>query len=264
MTNEIFSEGPKSLFSNLHPKTSFWFGFGLAWVCVFIIGFFILLGFFINQMQGKDPFAKSNTGSAVVADNGKNVPSPTEPTTPPTPTKVQVASITDKDHVRGDKNAKVSIVEFSDIQCPFCQKFHETMRQVINKYGDNVNWVYRHFPLESIHPNARPAANASECASEQGKFWEFADELFANQSQLGESFYNDTAKKLGLDANKFSECLKANPYNDIISKQAAEGQTAGGRGTPYSVVVVGDQTFPVSGAVPLEQLQAIIDPLLGK
>lgn len=264
MNDETFREEPKSPFSSLQPKTSFWLGFGLAWVCVFIIGFFLLLGFFINQMQGKNPFAKSNAENTAVADNGKNIPPSAEPTTPPTPTKVQVASLTDKDHVRGNRNAKVSVVEFSDIQCPFCQRFHETMRQVVTEYGDNVNWVYRHFPLESIHPNARPAANAAECASEQGKFWEFADELFANQSQLGENFYNDTAKKLGLDTNKFSQCLKDSPYNDKISQQATEGQSAGGRGTPYTVIVVGDQTFPVSGAVPISQLKAIIDPLLGK
>lgn len=92
--------------------------------------------------------------------------------------------ITDQDHVIGGVNAKVAIVEFSDFQCPFCQRFHPTMQRVLQEYGDDVKWVYRHFPLDSIHPRARPSAAASECAAEQDKFWEFMNALFANQDRI--------------------------------------------------------------------------------
>lgn len=80
--------------------------------------------------------------------------------------------------VRGNQNAKITIVEFSDFECPFCKRFHQTMQQVISTYGNDVKWVYRHFPLDGLHQQARPEANMAECAYEQGKFWEFTDGVF--------------------------------------------------------------------------------------
>ena len=98
--------------------------------------------------------------------------------------KVPMKISADDDPVMGDPDAPITIIEFSDFQCPFCEKFHPTSQQVLQEYGDDVRWVYRHFPLDSIHPRARPSAMASECADEQGKFWEFANTLFANQSRI--------------------------------------------------------------------------------
>lgn len=97
---------------------------------------------------------------------------------------VKVAAVTDQDHIRGDIKAPVKIIEFSDLECPFCGRFHPTMQQAFNEYQGKVAWIYRHFPLESIHPTARPLAEASECAASIGgndKFWEFIDTAFARQ-----------------------------------------------------------------------------------
>lgn len=93
-------------------------------------------------------------------------------------------SITEKDHIRGNPNAQITIVEFSDFQCPFCRRFHPTVQQALAEYGDQIRWVYKHFPLDQLHPQARPAAEASECIAEQkgnDGFWQFADEVFKSQ-----------------------------------------------------------------------------------
>jgi protein-disulfide isomerase len=174
-----------------------------------------------------------------------------------------LAKVTDADHARGGENADVTIIEFSDIQCSFCARFHETLEQLIADYGGKVNWVYRHFPLESIHPQARPAANAAECAGEQGKFWEFLDGAIANQGSLSPSYYEKLAIDLGLDSGEFLACADSNKYNTLITQQSAQAQAAGGGGTPHSVIVAGDTILPVRGAVPLAQLKSMIDPLLG-
>jgi len=105
---------------------------------------------------------------------------------PPSP-DIVLPTISDTDHVLGKANAKVTIVEFSDFQCPFCSRHHPTMQRIISEYPDDVRWVYKHFPLESIHPRARPAAEASECVADlagNDAFWQYADKLFANQSSL--------------------------------------------------------------------------------
>lgn len=94
--------------------------------------------------------------------------------------------VTDEDHIRGNPNAAITIVEYSDFECPFCSRFHPTVKQALVDYGDQVRWVYRHFPLAQIHPNAIPSAEASECVAEQKGnegFWEFVDAMFESQSQ---------------------------------------------------------------------------------
>jgi protein-disulfide isomerase len=96
-----------------------------------------------------------------------------------------IVNITDEDYVKGNVSAPVTIVEFSDFQCPFCQRFHPSVQQIVNEYGDQVKWVYKHFPLDQIHPQARPAAEAAECVAEQKGnegFWEFTDTLFEIQA----------------------------------------------------------------------------------
>ncbi|MEK7510134.1 MAG: thioredoxin domain-containing protein [Patescibacteria group bacterium] len=96
-------------------------------------------------------------------------------------------TVTENDHIRGSFNAPVTLVEFSDFQCPFCARFHPTVQQALQEYGDKVRWVYKHFPLDQIHPQATPAAEASECIAEQKGnegFWEFADAVFENQDRL--------------------------------------------------------------------------------
>lgn len=168
-------------------------------------------------------------------------------------------TISDSDYVRGSKDAPVVLVEYSDFQCSFCKRHHSTMQSIVDKYGDQVAWVYKHFPLE-FHPQAIPAALASECAGEQGKFWEFTDKLIEKQSQLGDALYNQLASDLGLDTSKFSQCYTSGKYNDKVTAHQQEGAANGVSGTPATFV----NGVMVSGAVPLPQFEQVIDQELRK
>jgi len=171
--------------------------------------------------------------------------------------KIQVA---DKDNVRGNVSAPITIVEFSDFQCSFCLKFHQTMMQIMEDYPDEIAWVYKHFPLDSIHPQARPAAEASECAAEQGKFWEFADGLFNNQSKLSPSFYRELALELGLDKVQFEDCVSLRKYKDNVEADLQQGVGLGIKGTPGNFI----NGQVLGGAVSYESLKLMIDSLLEK
>ncbi len=187
----------------------------------------------------------------------------TAPTAPPdtgTPAPAAPAqlSISDSDHIRGNKNAPVVMVEFSDLECPFCGRHHPTMQSIMNKYGDNVAWVYKHYPL-SFHPQAMPAALASECAAEQDKFWEFTDAVFAEQTRLSEpNFIKEIAQKLKLNASKFDSCVSSQKYKDKILAQQQEGVSNGVDGTPATFI----NGRLVSGAVPEANLTQLIDAAL--
>lgn len=181
--------------------------------------------------------------------------------------------VTSKDHVLGDlKKAKVVMVEYGDFQCPFCARHHPTMEAIKEKYGDDVAWVFRHYPL-SFHPNAIPAANASECASEQGKFWEFADAMFADQTNLNGSavlkddYYTAAAKTLGLDTTKFASCLSAKKYQSVVDADQAGGSAVGVNGTPATFIngqLVASSNGKSVGAAPEATFDAIIDGILNK
>lgn len=182
----------------------------------------------------------------------------TTPTGTPAPSAPAQLSITDEDHIRGNKNAPVVLVEFSDLECPFCSRHHPTMQGIVKKYGDKVAWVYKHYPL-SFHPQAMPAALASECASEQGKFWEFTDAVFAEQPRLSEpNFLKEVAQKLKLNTSKFDSCVSSQKYKDKIAAQQQEGNTNGVDGTPATFI----NGQLVSGAVPETSLTKLIDAAL--
>ena len=167
-------------------------------------------------------------------------------------------TVAESDHIRGNPAAPITIIEFSDFQCPFCLKFHPTMKQILENYPDQVRWVYRHFPLDSIHSEARPSAEASECAAEQGKFWEFTDGLFDNQSELGPTLYKELARNLGLDLVQFDDCVFSRRYKDRVEADLQEGIKAGVKGTPGSFIN-GEE---IPGAVPYEYLKAAVEKAL--
>jgi protein-disulfide isomerase len=154
----------------------------------------------------------------------------------------------------GPANAPVEIVEFSDFQCPFCLRAHPTVDQVLKTYGDRVRFVYRHYPLPG-HPNARPAAEAAECAAEQGKFWPYHDKLFASQSRLSEADLKQDAAELGMDASKFNACVDSHKYAAKVEADLHAGQEAGVDGTPAFFV----NGRLISGAQPFEAFKKMID-----
>lgn len=249
------SELSKAL-SNFKPLHVFIFGIvgGILVLCT--IGFFILLSIMLKG--GIALGAGSNNAGAV---NQPSVAAPTDDGAAPANISLRAVDPR-KDHVRGAKNPKITIVEYSDFECPYCKRFHETMLEVMKKYSGSVQWVYRNFPLESLHSKAPTEALASECASEQGKFWEFADLIFKvtnSNDSLDLSQLPNYAKQIGLNVPQFQKCIDDKKYVDKVNADAQDAQSAGARGTPYSVVLTPDgQKIPISGAQPFAAIEATI------
>ena len=171
------------------------------------------------------------------------------------------------DHIYGNVNAKISLVEYSDFQCPFCKRFHGTAKQIVDKYAGDVNWIYRHYPLPSHDPAATLQALASECVAEQGgnaKFWEFTDILF-NEGPSDKTALAAAVKKMGLDEARFTQCLESEKYLSKIQKELTEGSNAGVDGTPGNFIVLNSgaaESVLIPGAQGLPVFQKVIDPLL--
>jgi protein-disulfide isomerase len=155
---------------------------------------------------------------------------------------------------KGPAAAPIQIVEFSDFQCPYCQKANPTVEQVLSTYGDRIHFVYRHFPLPN-HPNAQPAAEAAQCAAEQDKFWAYHDKLFASPSRLAASDLKQHAVELGLDPLKFNTCVDTRKYKAQIESDRQAGEEAGVNGTPAFFV----NGRMLSGAQPFEAFKRVID-----
>jgi protein-disulfide isomerase len=159
----------------------------------------------------------------------------------------------------GPKNAKVTIVEWSDFQCPFCSRVTPTLKQIKEAYPKDVRVVFRHQPL-SFHPNAKPAAEASMAAHEQGKFWEMHDKLFSNQSALDRATFEKYAQELGLDMAKFRAALDSGKYRAKVEADAAAGAAVGANGTP--TFFVNGREFV--GAQPFANFKKVIDEELAR
>ncbi len=244
----------KSWLDAIPSRTAFIFGLilgggGMALIALVAVLSLLLKGGSLEMGSRTAPTVNAPTAYYPTEDPGAG-----QPTGP-----VEV-SITDKDHIRGNKDAKVTVVEFSDFECPFCQRFAPSVKQALDQYGDKIRFVYKHFPLDSIHPQARPAAEASECAAAQGKFWEFHDALFANQDQLSSAYYPQLAQELGLNVTNFNKCLTEGTYRQKVQDDYQAGVAAGVRGTPHTLV----NGIAVSGAVPFETLAAQIDAALAQ
>jgi len=237
-------------------KNSFFLGI-LTGISIISLVINLILGISLYRTKNNNTaLAKSNPPANQAANINSNNNQLNNPSAPPT---IQSFQITNKDHVRGNFNAPVTLVEFSDFECPFCGRAYPTFQKILNDYPDQVRLVYKQFPLTSIHPNSQKAAEASECASEQGKFWEYHDKLFDNQAS-GYSIdkFKQWAKELNLDSGKFDNCLDGGKYASKITADQQEGQAKGVNGTPATFV----NGQLVSGAQPYENFKQIIDSLL--
>lgn len=169
------------------------------------------------------------------------------------PPRVKV-SVDDDPSRGGPAEAPVTIVEFSDFQCPFCRRAEATVKRILDEYGDKVRLVYRDYPLP-MHSNAHRAAEAAECAQDQGKYWKYHDLLFENQRALDEKSLIAYAKQVGMDEKTFAECLKSGKHRSEVDKDIEDGNRAGVSGTPSFFI----NGRPLSGAVPFAQFKEVID-----
>lgn len=176
------------------------------------------------------------------------------------PVAANVTPIQPDEYLRGNPSATVDVIEYSDFECPFCLRHLPSIERLMDEYGDRIRLAYRHFPLNSRHPQAQKAAEASECAGEQGKFWEMHDVIFdANAAgAMSAAKWKELAGTLGLDTAQFNTCLDSGQYASKVSQQAADGAAAGVQGTPATFV----NGQLVSGAVPYEQLQQLVEASL--
>jgi len=140
--------------------------------------------------------------------------------------------ITKDDHVRGSEDAKVTLIEYGDFQCPYCARAHAALGELQRQHGERLRLVYRHLPLSSLHPLAQPLAEAAEAAGAQGKFWDMHDALFENQGMLDEDALPALAEAMRIDGGRFRDDFERGRYRDKVLAQAEAGLAAGASGTP--------------------------------
>ena len=178
-----------------------------------------------------------------------------------------------RDHVYGNPNAPVSLIEYSDFECPFCKRFHATAKEIVDAYGGKVNWVYRHFPLAMHNPGAQKEAEASECVAQLGgndAFWRFANAIYARTKSNGNGFPLDQlvplGKEIGLDEKQLKECIDAAKYASRVQEDLNEGIQIGITGTPANFLLRNDtgEVILKVGAQPSDAIKPDIDKLLEK
>lgn len=244
-----------------HSNSNTWFA-----VSVGLMG--LIVGYGIASVHAGWVNAAPQVAQVIPSPSPSDAPAPLPPPPPSSPAPPVDAD----DHVRGNPDAKVTVIEYSDFECPFCKRHHPTILKLLETYGDDVNVVFRHFPL-SFHQNAQKEAEGSECAAELGgnaAFWKFHDAIFEQTSAGGTGFALDRlvplAKEIGLSEKKFKDCLDSGKYAKKIADNMNAGSAAGVNGTPGNFVINNEtkEQKEVSGAVPFENFKSIIDPMLGK
>lgn len=229
----------------------------------------IVASYFLGVLTTKVSYLEKNTTSS--SKSSTETESQPSAKAPPVaqPATGKVKPIGDADHIRGNKDAKITLIEYSDLECPFCQRFHPTMQEVLKTYGDKVRWIYRHFPL-SFHANAQKEAEATECVAELGgndAFWTYVDKIFERTTANGTGFALDKlgplAAEIGVDQSQFQSCLDSNKYEKLVKAQIEDGTKAGVSGTPATFVIDSrGKSQIVVGAQPIEAFKTIIDQQL--
>lgn len=236
-------------------------------VQIIVLILFIVGAFLLGSLSEKVKILEKKGGTAVVGQPAADAGSVVQP---PAPTAGPVPKVEKDEHIRGNANAKLALIEYSDLECPFCKSFHPTVQKVLDTYKNDVMWVYRHYPL-GFHANAQKEAEATECAAELGgndAFWKYVDAIYERTTSNGIGFALDAlvplAKEQGLNDQKFKECLDTGKYTKKITDQMNAGTAAGVSGTPGSFVlnVKTGESQIVSGAVPFEQVKTTIDAML--
>jgi len=225
-------------------------GITIASLTAFIMTFSLLKADLTDDASST---ANSKVAGAEVDVNTNTAPTPTAA---PTPIVADI-EITSDDHIRGDVNAPVTLVEYSDFECPYSSRIQPTLKQALEEFDGQIRLIYRHFPL-SFHANSQKAGEASECAGDQDKFWEMHDMLFENQSALDVASLKSYAADLGLNTSTFNNCLDSGTYAEKVSSGLIEGSEYGVQGTPATFV---NGTL-VSGARSYESFKAAVESAL--
>ncbi len=213
---------------------------------VIIVLLFVGLAIFLGG--NKPPLQKSNDNQA---------------------TENQIRPVSVDEHIIGNPNAKIVIVEYSDTECPFCKRFHETMQSIVVAYNGDLAWVYRHYPIPQLHEKAFKEAEATECVWEQGgndMFWKYTNELY-NRTRSNDSFpvegLFDLAKEMGADIGIFTKCLEDRKYENKIENDIMDGKKLGVKGTPTSAILInGEVVDIIEGSQDFEGLKERLDYLL--
>lgn len=176
------------------------------------------------------------------------------------------------DYVFGNPNAPVVLIEYSDLECPFCKDFHTTMKRIMDEYAASgkVAWVYRHFAIEQLHSKAPKEAEAVECAGELGgndAFWKYLNRIFditPSNNNLDLALLPKVAGEIGLDVARFTQCLESGKYASKIKALFNEAVAAGARGTPHTFIAVGGSYLPLEGSQPYASMKAAIEEILSR
>lgn len=236
-------------------------------VVILLVGIAFVIGFFVGSLWTENQILKGNNARAgsqptVAAEQQEAPEGPTQEQL------AQVPQVTGSDHILGDQNAKIVLIEYSDYQCPYCGRFHPTIAKIAEEYGSDVAWVYRHYPLP-FHPNAAPAAETAECMAKLGgndAFWAYSDALFESNVLTGTITAADietAISEAGLDVATVQACVDSGEFKQFVSDQMAAASTAGVSGTPGTILVTSDGEYElISGALPYEQIKQIVENYL--
>ncbi len=240
---------PSNSTSTIRPSSNV-----MAIPAAIIIGF-ALIALSIYLSGGKE-VTDTNVGENQPAENEGDISN--------------ITPVNESDHIRGNPNAPLVIVEYSDFDCPFCKTFHNTMQQIMDEYGPTgeVAWVYRQLPLPSLHPSAAHIAEASECVAELGgdeAFWKFADMVFGERAVnelTNVALLPEMAVSAGVVESDYQSCIDSGRNRSLVEEDVQNAISIGARGTPYSVVIAGDQMMTINGAQPYDQVKLLVDGLL--
>lgn len=230
------------------------------------IGLAFLVGTLWQKVQNLESGGTRVTGTTSATGGNSQVAPPAAQTAG------EVDPVTDSDYVKGNRNARIALIEYSDLECPFCQRFHPTAQQAVDEYPDDVMWVYRHFPLEQLHSKAPKQAEAVECAGKlagNDGFWALTDKIFEvtpSNNGLDMDTLPDLAAGVGIDKSAFQTCLDSGEMAQKVSDDFQSGTKAGVTGTPGNILLdtkTGDSQL-IPGAVPYPQLKQAIDAMLAK
>lgn len=221
-----------------------------------IVGFaLIAVAIFFTNRGGDAPtqVAQNNTDQAQTTEG---VPRPVD----------------DTDYILGNPNASIVMVEYSDYDCPFCKEYHNTMHQIMDEYGvtGKLAWVYRQYPLAELHPNSPRISEAALCVGDIGgnsAFWDFSDRVFLERNidePTNVTKLLGYAEDAGVAPEDYIECMESRRMQPAVEQSLIDGFNAGARGTPYTVLIVGNQQAVINGAQPYETVKGIVENLIGQ